>query len=191
MKFIIVPGINNSGANHWQTIWERNHPQKFIRVQQENWYQPEKNSWVTELDRCIRNISEPIILVAHSLGCITVVHWAGEYFSENVTGAFLVAPADVEKNERSSLRDFAPVPRSALSFPSIVVASTNDPYAKIHQVAEWSQAWESDFVNIGAEGHINADSQLGNWDQGFDILEYLERTATVHQLNEFSRRKAG
>ncbi len=190
MKNLIIPGINNSGENHWQSIWEKTYTTEFIRVQQKDWDQPDKKSWVQTIDRYIRHSNEPVILVAHSLGCIATLHWANEYFSHKVAGALLVAPADVEKSTKSCMKDFAPVPRSALSFPTIVVASMNDPHAEIFKLAEWAEGWEADFVNIGEEGHINASSGLGNWEQGLEILGFLKRTAQEQYAGTYNRKIA-
>ncbi|RYF99443.1 MAG: hypothetical protein EOO02_16890, partial [Chitinophagaceae bacterium] len=111
MKYIIVPGLNNSGPEHWQTKWELNDPYIFSRVEQRSWDQPEKTSWVEELENSVAAVKGPVILIAHSLGCVTVAHWAANYSSGRVAGAMLVAPADVEKSNKSVFTTFCPVPR--------------------------------------------------------------------------------
>lgn len=182
MKYINIPGINNSGPGHWQTHWETLYGNDIVRVNQHNWTHPEKQTWVEKLNATISENDEPVILIAHSLGCITAVHWADQFDAENIVAALLVAPADVEKSCSEKLKSFAPLPKKALPFPSIVVASTDDPYADIFRAAEMANAWESELVNIGKAGHINASSGIGPWEQGLDILRWLEKSAQNKHL---------
>lgn len=172
-SYLIIPGWNNSGPGHWQTIWEENAPRQFRRVEQHNWTEPTKDDWVQSLHESIELSDRPVVLVAHSLGCLTVVHWAKEFPGTHIVGALLVAPADVESTERENFASFAPVPKHRLPFPTLVVASTNDPYAPIDKVARWAAHWGSKFVSIGNTGHINAASKLGLWQQGLDLLARL------------------
>ncbi|OYU42993.1 MAG: alpha/beta hydrolase, partial [Burkholderiales bacterium PBB4] len=39
----------------------------------------------------------------------------------------------------------------------------------------FAHSWGSRFVNYGARGHINADSGLGDWPEGLQFLEQLQR----------------
>ena len=178
MKYINIPGLHNSGPGHWQTRWESRFPDKFTRVQQTNWTFPEKKAWVAVLHENIRHLPDPVILIAHSLGCITVAHWAKENNTSNVLGALMVAPADVEKSHRACFETFCPVPKDKLAFPSIVVASTNDQYAAIERSAKWAACWGSKFVCAGDKGHINAQSGLDDWEEGLAILSRLLSLST-------------
>ena len=169
-----IPGLASSGPQHWQTIWEEQHPKLFSRVRQENWDWPVKTDWVAQLQKQISELSGPTILVAHSLGCITVAHWASEHVSENVKGALLVAPADADLSKRLNfVVGFAPIPTTRFRFPSIVVASTNDMYATIGRSESFAESWGSEFINLGKKGHINAVSGLGDWAEGKEILQKL------------------
>ncbi|MFT3681577.1 MAG: alpha/beta hydrolase [Ferruginibacter sp.] len=168
--FLIQPGYQNSGAGHWQTIWELLYPGKFTRVEQESWDQPEKNNWINTLNRYIQRSTEPLIIVAHSLGCIAVAHWAWHFQSPNIVGALLVAPADADRSFNQVIKAFGPVPVNRLPFPSVVVASTDDPYAATVRQAYYAAGWGSKFISIGDRGHINAASGLGEWQEGLDIL---------------------
>lgn len=171
MFYLNVPGLSNSGVKHWQTIWEQLYPTNFKRVRQKNWFHPEKDEWVPTLAKSIINISSPVILVAHSLGCITVAHWANQFDSSMVKGALLVAPADVEKSGHECFKTFCPVPLAKLPFPSIVVASTDDPYISMERSAKWAAYWGSRFICIGDKGHINAQSGLHDWQEGLSFLK--------------------
>jgi uncharacterized protein len=179
MHYLIIPGLHNSEAAHWQSQWENHDPQSFVRVQQNEWTKPLKSDWVDTLNNTIRRYERPVILVAHSLGCLTVAHWAVSHYSPFVAGALLVAPADVESTQHETLRSFAPIPLSRFSFPSIVVASTNDPYAATHRAAQWAAYWGSRFVSVGNKGHINTASNLGMWSEGLSLLDALTSTAQV------------
>jgi predicted alpha/beta hydrolase family esterase len=174
-RFLTVPGLASSGPNHWQTIWEMQSPTLFTRVQQVNWDWPVKDEWVVKLEEDIRRLREPTVLVAHSLGCITVAHWAREYSSPMIKGALLVAPADAELSKRLAfVVGFRPIPNMRFSFKSIVVASTNDMYAELERSRKFANDWGSEFINVGNQGHINAVSGLGDWPQGKAILKTLE-----------------
>ena len=176
MRFLTVPGLASSGPNHWQTIWERQNPQLFQRVEQINWDWPVKDEWVGKLQEEISQLREPTILVAHSLGCITVAHWAQEYTATFVKGVMMVAPADAELSKRLAfVIGFTPIPAHVMPFKSVVVASTNDIYASILRSQKFANDWGSEFVNLGEKGHINAVSGLGDWSEGMDMLQKLSR----------------
>jgi len=173
---LTVPGLNGSGPNHWQSRWEQERSD-CARAELGCWSSPRRNSWVTTLDIAIRRAPAPVVLVAHSLGCITVAWWAsllGQPPGWPVAGALLVAPPYVEAGGVDArLAGFAPVPRAALPFPSIVVASRDDPYATMDQMRDMAGGWLSEFVDIGECGHINAESGLGDWQEGQALVQRL------------------
>lgn len=169
---LIIPGWQNSGPEHWQTLWERAHPE-YLRVEQRNWEQPVCAEWVEALDFTLAMVPEPPLLVVHSLGCIAVAHWAAR-FSRPVRGALLVAPPDVERSDMpAETAGFAPIPRAPLPFPSILVASANDQYYTIERAGQLAAAWGSRFVNLGACGHINTEAGFGPWPEGERLLAEL------------------
>ena len=186
MQFLNVPGLASSGPQHWQTIWEEQYPHLFDRVRQENWDWPVKDDWIAQLQKQISELTQPTVLVAHSLGCITVAHWAQEHHSELIKGALLVAPADAELSKRLNfVVGFTPIPVRSFTFKSIVVASTNDIYASISRSKVFAGNWGSDFINLGKKGHINAVSGLSDWQEGKEILETLAGVKLLH--NEATR----
>lgn len=169
---LIVPGVNNSGPGHWQTIWQEKHPE-YKRVSQWDWDFPYCDEWVEGLQQAIDDIKGEIVLVAHSLGCLTVVHWAREHKRE-IRGALLVAPVDLEKPDYPpGVGGFTPIPLQPLPFPSILIASTNDEYASIERAEKFAAAWGSKFINVGACGHLNAAAGFGEWPQGEELLQEL------------------
>jgi predicted alpha/beta hydrolase family esterase len=177
---LTVPGLNGSGPAHWQSLWESSRPDTH-RVELGMWENPRRNAWVTKLDQAIRNARAPVILVAHSLGCLAVAWWAqlsGQPYGWPVTGALLVAPSDVDRPDtRRELRDFAPSPRTTLPFPSIVVASSDDAWTSLQHARDLASYWGSHFVDAGPIGHINAASGVGWWDEGQALLDRVVRAS--------------
>jgi predicted alpha/beta hydrolase family esterase len=171
-RYLIVPGWAGSGPAHWQSHWARELA-TVSRVEMLDWFNPKRGDWVSTLDQAIRSAPEAPVLVAHSLGCIAVAHWA-QLATGRVRGAFLVAPPDLDRKGRPAhLREFAPVPRAALRFPSRVVASDNDPYGALPKVIELAFAWGSEVTVLEAAGHINVDAGYGAWPDGRALLEAL------------------
>lgn len=171
---LIIPGYANSGPGHWQSLWEAN-LRYAKRVPMPNWDFPRRAEWVEALDTAIREAGQsmPPLLVAHSLGCLAVVHWARSY-QRPVHGALLVAPVDVERADSlKAVRDFAPVPLFGLPFPSHVVASSNDPFSSIQRSREFADAWGSEFTDLGPRGHINTAAGYGEWPRGEAFLQGL------------------
>jgi len=174
---LIVPGIDGSGPEHWQTLWERR-LSRCQRVQMGDWAFPERTKWIRHLDREIRISNYPVLLAAHSLGCLAVAWWAKERWSlgnqDCVLGALLVAPPDVERGaRRERMESFAPIPREPLPFPTLLVASRNDPYAHFETSSRIAAMWGSQLIDAGAIGHINTDSGIGEWTDGVRLLASL------------------
>lgn len=173
-QLLILPGLGNSGEKHWQTFWHEKFKNS-IRIVQDNWDEPLLEEWIVRLNDEISKLENPTILVAHSLAVSLVLHWAQKNSNQNIIGAFLVAPADVDSPEHTPdiIRNFAPMPLYNLPFPSVVVASENDPYASFQRKQYFAEKWGSDFVNVGKQGHINSDSDLKYWEEGQEILQKL------------------
>ena len=174
---LILPGLYNSGSEHWQTHWEKTHPD-FLRVEQDDWETPRCADWIARLEAAVREAGPDAVLVAHSSSCALVARWAEttEQLRERVRGALLVAPSDTEATSYpEGPEGFKPMPLNRLPFPSIVVASTDDPYVTLERAEEFARAWGSELVNIGPAGHVNSASGLGDWPVGFALLERLRR----------------
>lgn len=173
MKYLIIPGLYGSNEMHWQSRWETLLP--CIRVHQKNWDQPQLEEWLNQLNQTIEACEEDIVFIAHSLGCILVLHWAKRYQNTKVMAALLVAPADVDDPKRTPeiVRHFAPIPLLKLPFNSLVVSSENDPYMDVNRSIYFANTWCARFVNAGRIGHINAQSNLGDWEYGLKLLESL------------------
>jgi hypothetical protein len=171
---LILPGIGDSGPAHWQSLWQAANP-GFQRVPQRDWDHPLCHEWVATLDHTLRAMHAPAVLVAHSLGCLLVAHWA-QSATQAVKAALLVAVPDPQgAHFPAEARGFSPWPRAPLPFPSVIVASSDDPYAPLPHAQACAAAWGSRLVNIGAAGHINAASGLGDWPAGQALLQDLLR----------------
>jgi predicted alpha/beta hydrolase family esterase len=154
---LTLSGLWNSGPTHWQTHLEHKHP-KFVRVPHRDYNNPVRDEWVAELDAAIAAAEGPPILVAQL----------------RRAGALLVAPSDVEASSYPvEPNGFAPIPLEPLPFPSIVVASANDPYVGIERARQFAKAWGSKLVEIGDAGHINGESGYGDWPQCEELLAEL------------------
>lgn len=169
MRFIIVPGWRDSGPGHWQSLWAERLDDA-VRVQQDDWITPSRQAWVASIARTILLQTEPVVIVAHSLGCIATTHLPADA-AARIQGALLVAPADPER--RSILSDFAPVPARKLPYRSVMVASSNDPYCPVRLAGAYARAWGSEFVRIQNGGHINIESGHGEWPLGAALLQSL------------------
>ena len=171
---LTIPGWNGSGAEHWQTLWERDCP-NFQRIGQHDWIRPSREDWLDRMESSVQAANRPALLVAHSLGCLAVAHLAAEGRARGVAGAFLVAPPWLSNPDGhpAELAGFRIKRFEKLPFPSAFIASENDPHLPIDLGTCMSKAWGSRFVNAGPQGHINADSGHGPWPFGMDLLRRL------------------
>jgi predicted alpha/beta hydrolase family esterase len=169
-KMITLPGIHGSGASHWQTIWERAETH-FKRFHPASWDQPDLGDWISSLERSVQSCREPPVLVAHSLAGLLVAHWASRS-SCKIAGAFLVSVPDPKGAQfPGAATPFQQTPAKPLSFPSLLIASTDDPYGSLDYARQLSVEWQSRLVVAGALGHINESSNLGDWPQGRALLD--------------------
>jgi uncharacterized protein len=180
LRVLVLPGYLNSGSGHWQTRWEETQA-RFTRVQMPDWVRADCDAWCRALDAAVGEAlaqGERVLLAAHSLGCLTAAHWAARHASEarlaQVAGALLVAPPDPHGSAfPAEASGFDPVPLVPLPFASIVVASNDDPYGGMPFAERCATAWGSRSIDIGARGHINAESGLGDWPQGLEWLDSM------------------
>lgn len=180
---LIVPGFHGSGPDHWQSWLERQLPES-RRVSGIDWEAPVLARWAAEVRREIDAAASAVWLVAHSFGCLASVVAAADR-PEKVAGALLVAPADPARfgplglasgSEAASGHDVAGwLPRGPLAFPSAVVASTDDPWARFTVAAYWADRWGSRLISAGDAGHINPESGFGPWPDGLDLLLSMRR----------------
>jgi predicted alpha/beta hydrolase family esterase len=170
---LILPGLGSSGPKHWQSLWEQAHG--YRRVEQADWDQPKLADWLRNLERAVAGEPGGVVLIAHSLACALVAHFAQLPCAarRHVRGAFLVSPADVDSRRCTpeEVRCFSPIPLELLPFPARVVSSSDDPYVDRERAEFFAQRWGAEFVDIGCAGHINASSGLGAWPEGHRQFE--------------------
>jgi predicted alpha/beta hydrolase family esterase len=172
---LILPGWQNSGPDHWQSRWEVVYGDQ--RVQQHDWMQPLRGDWMAQLEEAVLVARGPVVLAAHSLGCLLTAAWAQHSRNTHrVVGALLVAPGDAEREEfHAPLRSWSPIVLQRLPFASTLLGSHDDPYCAFERAQQLANAWGSAFVDYGNKGHINAESGLGEWPEGRALLNrYLD-----------------
>lgn len=177
---LTLPGRFNSGPQHWQSIWE-NQRDNCSRVELGLWDAPQRNVWVNKINHAVRRHDRPIIIAAHGLACVALVWWAAlnnPGWQQWIAGALLVAPTEASLDGYDvQLESFGPTPRSLLPFPSIVVASQNDPKVPFERAKQLARYWGSSFANAGEVGHINGSSNVGSWRWGQTLLTALATDA--------------
>jgi predicted alpha/beta hydrolase family esterase len=176
---IVVPGLGGSGLDHWQSRWEKNHP-NMARIQPRSWDAPDLEDWVIALELAVSKADTPPILVAHSLGCLLVAIWQ-KTSALPVLGAFLVAVPDPQTQGFDLLApSFANVPCDRLRFPSLIISSTSDPYDQRGYAFNKAQQWDSEYLSVGDCGHINDESGLGEWETGHQFLSsFVEKLKPI------------
>lgn len=177
---MIVPGIWNSGPDHWQSRWQAEREaagvDEVVRIEPASWSDPEPEDWVAAISRAVTVCAEPPVLIAHSLGVLAVAHWLRDGSRPAAAGAFLVAPADpAAPGFPAAAAGFtAPAARSGL--PTRLVVSDDDPYCSVDRAVGFAATLGSGVLRVGALGHVNVDSGIGEWDPGRALLDDFERS---------------
>lgn len=179
-----VPGLYGSELQHWQSWIEHKLPST-IRVQQQDWDNPILSVWSNQILHYIDQLPGKVWIIAHSFGCLASVY-AAQQRPQRIAGAMLVAMADPASFNTQGFMHREPyitaigsvseqLPKTYLDFPSVVVASNNDPWMQVAKAEQWADHWESRFINIGNAGHINVAAGFGAWPQGLEIFEQLRQ----------------
>ncbi|PXW99490.1 hypothetical protein C7444_101320 [Sphaerotilus hippei] len=179
---LVLPGWQDSGAQHWQSRWVLRHG--YERVEQDDWLWPRRGDWMARLDEAVlaRPVGQPLALVAHSLGCQLVAAWAEHSrHAQRVHAALLVAPPDTEREDMPpQLHNWRPMRRSPLPFEALALLSSDDPYATPERAVDLCRSWGAGHEVVGALGHLNDHSGLGDWDEGHQrLLRLLGRSRTI------------
>ncbi|WHZ10347.1 MAG: hypothetical protein OJF60_000786 [Burkholderiaceae bacterium] len=184
---LIVPGLRDAVAEHWQTLLEarlRDAARPVVSVPPMGRAGLDCVQRVAAIERAAQAIDGPIVIVAHSGGVVMAVHWAMQTCRQ-VHGALLATPPDFERPmpdgypsiEALLVGGWLPVPRRPLPFPSIVGASRNDPLASFGRVARMAQDWGSLLVDLGPVGHLNPASGYGPWPRAEELIRALAPAA--------------
>lgn len=175
VDILIVPGWSGSGPEHWQIRWLNNLSTARL-VEQDDWLKPDRAAWTQRIARSVNAATDPVVIVAHSLGVIATIHTVAHMQAKKVAGAFLVAPADVDNATAWPVTHghtfsgksaaFSPIPLQTLPFPATLIASTSDPYCTLARARTFAENWGATFVDAGDVGHINVASGHGPWPDG-------------------------
>jgi predicted alpha/beta hydrolase family esterase len=172
VHYVIVPGINGSGQEHWQTLWQNAWGPSASRIRPSSWDSPDLDDWCLALDQAThRHRPSGVVLVAHSLGCVAVACWLRRH-QPGVHGTLLVAPPDPTGPNfpAAAAPSFATPDTAPLQVPGLVVSSDDDPYCTPQAARRLASGWAVGHVSIGRAGHINAASGLGAWEPGQALL---------------------
>lgn len=184
-QVLIIPGLGGSGPDHWQTRWE-DERLDCQRIEQADWQNPDPLGWICTIDAAIKRVDGATIIVAHSLGCLAVSAWAALSNIEPARpiAAMLVAPCDpCQMGSHRAITRFGQVSQQRLPIASVLIASANDPYATLARSGVFASLWGSQLIEAGELGHINAQSNLGAWAWGQNILETLIAKLTKPRVN--------
>ena len=180
---LIVPGLRDHVDAHWQTLLAADlqaRGRKVRTVPPMGRADLDCAAKVEAIEREAQALEGPLIVVAHSGGCIMLAHWA-QQTRRAVHAALLVTPPDFEEAlpagypTPGELKDngWLPVPRDPLPFPSITAASRNDPLGRYERVQELAHDWGSLLADLGEVGHLNPASGYGPWPQATELIDRL------------------
>lgn len=186
---LIVPGLRDAAPQHWQTLLEARlqaEGRAVVSVPPMGREDLDCRAKVEAIERTAQGVQGPIVIVAHSGGCVMLVHWA-QRTRRPVLGALLATPPDFEQAMPEGYPTIAqlqaggwlPVPRAKLPFRSLVAASRNDPLGRFGRVAELAREWGSDLVDLGEVGHLNPASGYGEWPRVDEFIAQLSVTSVT------------
>jgi predicted alpha/beta hydrolase family esterase len=180
---LIIPGLRDHVAEHWQTLLEADlgNAHSVAPLVENALSCPAR---VEAIERALAQIEGPVILVAHSAGCLMTVHWAKAHPASavRVRGALLVTPPDLSASwpdkypspQTLAVHGWTPLPRAPLPFPTLVAASSNDPLATLEAVRGMAADWDATLLELGEVGHMNPASGYGPWPMALTLIEQLQ-----------------
>lgn len=173
-KVLILPGLNGSLEGHWQRHWAYDYPEAEI-VAQRDWSKPDVSEWVKSVEQRIDVLGEKVFIIGHSLGCILGAHLSNSRVADQILGAMLVAPCDLNIVEElhPGKVDFGCQPDWKLKFPTLLIGSDDDHYMPLANLHETADIWGADFATLGSAGHINIASGFGRWPEGYRYFERM------------------
>lgn len=171
---LLLSDLDCEVGGYWQRHWIEGRID-CRAVDLGNARQPDRNSCVMRLDHALRRVGAPVILVGHGVGALTIAAWTGLMSSESesaVAGALLIAPCDpMAEGADPRLQCFAPLPTTIFTFPTLVVASDDDPAISAERAFSLARQWGAGFARFGECGHFMPSDGLGWWDEGEELLD--------------------
>ena len=168
VQFVLVPGIGGSDAEHWQSRWQDALGPRALRIRPASWDEPDAEDWVAAIDAAV---TETSVLVAHSLGCLAVAAWSARLNGRaRPLGAFLVAAPDPGAPSFPARAHGFDAPSAPLDLPGLLISSSDDPYCQPERSRQLGTAWRTPVLDVGAHGHLNGASNLGDWCEGQRLL---------------------
>jgi uncharacterized protein len=153
VRLLVVPGLNDSPPEHWQS-WLQSFHRDSVRVVQRDWKQPDLERWTSRIGSTIARAGPAVWLaVAHSFGALALAQHLAASPSSPIVAALLVAPADPDKFGIAEL-----LPLRALHVPSTMVLSRTDPWLTIAAGRRWAARWGCHVLDLGSAGHVNVAS---------------------------------
>ncbi len=143
-----------------------------VRFSPSSWDHPDLEDWTEALSLAVKRAPKPPLLVVHSLACLLVAHWAASEHSLPIAGAFMVSVPDSSRETfPREASGFAQPPAVRFPFPTLVLASSDDPFGSVEHAKAQSREWGAGFVQLGRLGHVSADSEIGDWEEGRRLLD--------------------
>lgn len=178
---LIVPGLRDHVAEHWQTLLEA----RLSKVRSVPPLETDRLDCAKRVDaiqHALERIDGPVILVAHSAGVLMVAHWAARH-NRPIKGALLATPPDLDAQwpqgypsaETLRTQGWDPLPNDRLPFRSLVAASSNDYLASLDAVTRMAEGWGSELLELGDVGHLNPATGYGRWPQAEALILELDR----------------
>ncbi|WP_424213521.1 RBBP9/YdeN family alpha/beta hydrolase [Streptomyces sp. BI20] len=176
---LYLAGIDDSGPGHWQRHWYEAETGPAHWVGHASWSAPDLAAWGPDLDAALAAVPGPVRVVAHSLGCTLLASWARTAAPAElarIRDAFLVAAPDPTGPHFPTTATGFPTDAYArpLPFPTLLVTSSDDPYADLAHAARAARGLGAELREVGPLGHVNAASALGDWPTGRALRAELD-----------------
>jgi predicted alpha/beta hydrolase family esterase len=161
---LIVPSIGGAAEGDWPSRWRSKlSTARFVHPADPR--ERRRQAWIEAVAGAAREATRPALFVGHGIGAAAVADAGAALKGADVRGAFLVAPPDEKGLVRLVGADWTPT-RMPLPWPSVVIASRNDPYAAYDAVAALASDWGADLIDAGQAGGLDAASGHGPWPEG-------------------------
>jgi predicted alpha/beta hydrolase family esterase len=168
-RLLIVPGLHDSPAGHWQSWLQALFPDA-LRVTQRDWATADVDRWAGRVGSVMDRAGPgAFVAVAHSFGALAVARHLALVPHSPLAAVLLVAPADPD---RFGIAEG--LPQQALPVPGTLLLSTDDPWLSLAAGQRWAQRWGTPCVNLGRAGHINIAS-------GHHTLPYARQWVLAQQ----------